>query len=274
MTHQWPKDITEWYDGTTGYMSIPFTWLLHKAKGVIRQRRFFVKKWVVGGPAVKLLPAYLRNYAEYGPDDPNVLQRVNPDATRTTVSCPRGCEFCGVQRICGPFRVLDDWPDRPIVCDDNLLAAPEEHKRMVIERLRSWPECDFNQGIDCRLLDKKTATLLATLKKPIIRLALDSDEERTPWSDAVERLRSAGVSKSRIRSYVLCGFTGGPAEDKERCLFAESFGVKPLPMWFHRLDAMEHNEVTAEQRAMGWTPRNRRQLFCWFYWHRTLDVRG
>ena len=68
--------------------------------------------------------------------------------------------------------------------------------------------------------------------------------------------------------------TNGPAEDRERCEFVESLGVKALPMWFHRLDAMRRNEVTEAQRAMGWTARKRRELMCWYYWHRTLDTRG
>jgi len=29
---QWPKGITEWIESSTLFMSIPFTWLLSKAK--------------------------------------------------------------------------------------------------------------------------------------------------------------------------------------------------------------------------------------------------
>ena len=270
----WPKDITIWQEGRTGYMSIPFTWLLPSAKARIRQSDFFIDRWIVGGPAVKLLPDYLAGLAEYGDDDSRVLQRVHPGATRTTRGCPRGCPFCGVRTICGQFQELTDWHDAPILCDDNLLAASREHVERVIRRLARWDGPDFNQGLDCRLLTPWHAELLAGLNKPLIRLALDRDRDRDAWATAFEILRMAGMVKSRIRSYVLCGFDGGPTEDRDRCEFVESFGVKASPMWFHPLDTLTLNPLTDRQRSLGWTHRKRRELMCWYYQHRTLDVRG
>lgn len=270
----WSKDITVWTEGRVGYMSIPFTWLLPRAKWMIRQGHLFVDSWIVGGPAVKLMPGYLHDYAEYGADDSSVVQRVNCDATRTTRGCLRDCEFCGVRRISGRFRELPDWPDRPMLIDDNLLAAGDDHFDRVISRLQHWPECDFNQGLDSRLLTNWHARRLATLRKPIIRLALDNDKDRAVWADAVDQLLTVGISKSRLRSYVLCAFNGGPEEDRDRCNYVERFGVKALPMWYHRLDCMRANEVTENQRAMGWNHQKRRELMCWYYWHRTLATRG
>lgn len=271
---KWPKGIVEWQEGTTGFLSVPFTWLLPAARKRIRQADLFVKRWVVGGPAVKLLPHYLAGEAEYGADDPTVLQRVHPRATRTTVGCPRGCTFCGVRTICGPFRELDDWPNMPILCDDNLLVASQPHLERVFARLSRWPECDFNQGLDCRLLTAWHAEQLARLNRPILRLALDHDRDREAWAAAFDRIRTAGIAKSRIRSYVLCGFDGGPDEDRARCEYVEGFGVKALPMWFHPLDALQLNPLTDRQQSLGWTHRKRRELMCWYYRHRTLEVRG
>ena len=270
----WPRTITEWQEGRTGYLSIPFTWLLPEAKQRILQRDMFVDRWVVGGPGVKLLPGCLADIADTGDEYPGVLQRVNPQATRTTAGCPNRCRFCGVRQISGEFRELTEWPDLPILCDDNLLGASPAHFDCAIDRLLAWPVCDFNQGLDARLLTAHHAARFAELRKPILRLALDHDRDRQSWADAVDRLRKAGVAKSRIRTYVLCGFDGGPDEDRARCEFVEAVGIKALPMWFHRLDAMRQNEVTDAQRAMGWTHRKRRELMCWYYWHRTLETRG
>lgn len=271
----WPKDITIWQEGRTGFMSIPFTWLLPRAKWLIRQGDLWVDRWIVGGPAVKLLPDYLRGLAEYGPDDPSVIQRVHPQATRTTAGCPRSCAFCGVRRICGEFRELDGWPNLPILIDDNLLAASPMHFIRVLAKLQhEWEGVDFNQGLDCRLLTAFHAKWLALLTKPTIRLALDHDSERQAWADALDRMLTAGIARSRIRSLVLCGFDGGPQEDRDRCEYVESFGVKALPMWYHRLDSMRQNEVTEEQRSLGWTHEKSRELMCWYYWHRTLETRG
>ncbi len=276
MRTDWPKDITEWHDGSTGYLSIPFTWLLPKVRRRILQPEMFTSRLIVGGPAVRLMPEFFAGL-------PNVvirrnmfgvLQRVNPDATRTTEGCVRRCKFCGVQRIEGDFRELSDWPDRPVLCDNNLLAASDPHFNRVIDRLIPHGWADFNQGLDARLLTTHHATRIAEIKKPIARLALDNDRDRDIWQDAVERFRTAGIAKSRIRSYVLCGFDGSPEQDRERCRFVESFGLKALPMWFHELDALTFNAVTDKQQVMGWTNRKRRELMTWYYFHRTLAVRG
>ena len=275
MPFYWPKSITEWHDDNTGYLSVPFTWLLPAVKAKVLQRHLYVDRWVVGGPAVKLLPNYLSGLdVQLGDDMPGVLQRINPQATRTTIGCIRRCGFCGVRTIEGNFRELPDWPDQPVVCDNNLLAASEGHFTRVMQRLRRHGWCDFNQGLDARLLTPFHATLIAAVGKPIIRLALDDDGDRKPWADAVDRLRTAGVAKSRIRSYVLCGYRGSPEEDKSRCEYVESMGSKALPMWFHALDALTANEVTPRQQSLGWTHRKRRELMCWYYWHRTLEARG
>jgi len=44
-------------------------------------------------------------------------------------------------------------------------------------------------------------------------------------------------------------------------------------MWFHRLDALAHNEVTPEQRELGWDDDSRKGIFQWFYQHRTSQGR-
>jgi hypothetical protein len=272
--HVWAAEITEWTDGDTGYLSIPFTWLLPAARRRVRQADMFVRRWIVGGPAVRLMPDYDLSPATIGGDMLGVLQRVNPRATRTTLGCCNHCSFCGVSRIEPEYLELYDWPDLPILCDNNLLGTRLAHVGRVMERLARWGWCDFNQGLDCRLLTSEHARMIAAIKKPIVRLALDNNNQRTAWADAWDRLRFAGIAKAAIRSYVLCGFRDDPDSAKARCEFVESFGAKALPMWFHALDAMQRNIVTPEQITNGWTRRKQRELMCWYYQHRTLDVRG
>ena len=251
-------------------MSIPFTWNLPDVASRLRQRSMFVDRWVVGGPAVKLMPEYLASIpcVTIGDQMPGVLQRVQPMATRTTVGCIRRCQFCGVKQIEPKFAELEDWPDLPVFCDNNVLAASDEHFAKVLDRVRHWKWCDFNQGLDARLLTDFHAKLLASVSGSIVRFALDNDSDREPWTHAVDRVRTAGVAKSRIRSYVLCGFSGDPDSDRERCEFVESFGLKALPMWYHRLDALTYNSVTDDQKAMGWTRKKQLKLFGWYYQHR------
>lgn len=271
MKTHWPKNITTWQDGRCGYMSIPFTWLLPMAQGIINQRDLFVDRWIVGGPAVQLMPNYLSG-ATVDDYEPGVLQRVNPLATRTTTGCPRRCGFCAIgqrQIDVDGFHELDSWPNLPILCDNNLLAASDGHFEVVLQLLRDkWDWCDFNQGLDARLLTAWHAEEIAKVKRPIVRLALDSDGDRDQWVHAVELLRSAGVAKRNIRSYVLCGFRGSPEDDWRRCEFAQNYVRFALPMWFHPLNAMSPNGVTADQAARGWNHEGRRQLMGWYYKHR------
>lgn len=262
--NDWPKDIVIWEDSEHSCMSIPFTWLLPRAKLYIES---FPGSWLVGGPAVSLMPKYLSSVATIGNNYAGVLHRINPEATRTTYGCPRGCPFCGVKTICGPFRVLNDWKPKPIVCDDNILAAGETHFAFVCAKLAALGWCDFNQGLDARLLTRFHADCIAEIKRPIVRLALDDDKTRDAWANAFEHLRSAGIAKRNIRSLVLCGFSGSCEEDWWRCEFVESFGVKASPMWFHNLNCLHYGEVTAKQESMGWSKEKQRQIMRWYYKH-------
>ena len=84
----------------------------------------------IGGPAVDLMPRYLEGCgAEIGGDYPGVLQRFNHLATRTSLGCPRKCNFCAVPKVAAararelsgkPVMPLPDWPDLPVIADDNL----------------------------------------------------------------------------------------------------------------------------------------------------------
>lgn len=272
MKTTWPKTIRTWRDHETGYMSVPFTWLLPQARTRLRQRDLFAKHWVVGGPAVQLMPDYLADCdVEVRDEMPGVLQIVNPYATRTTRGCSRRCSFCGVGRGLiepGGLRELDDWPDRPVVCDNNLLAASQLHFDRVIDRLIPWGWCDFNQGLDAALLTSYHARRIAEISRALVRLACDTDDERDVWAGAVGDLISAGVARRRIRTLVLIGLEGEPVDDWLRCRFVESFGLRPSPMWYHPLDAMQRDPLSDEQRARGWSDAKRREIMGFYYQHR------
>jgi hypothetical protein len=221
----------------------------------------------VGGPAVELMPDYLKG-TEVGHEMPGVLQRINPLATRTTTGCPCRCRFCGVPRIEGKFVELEEFHEGPIVCDNNFLASSPRHQERVVGMLRGFGWADFNQGLDASLVTRENAELIASIGKPIIRMALDSWEERESWSRAFELWREAGVPKKRIRSYVLIGFEAGPELAWDQCRWIERFGVKPLPMWYTPLNAMKENMVIEDQEAEGWSDYERRKIMQWFYKHK------
>lgn len=268
----WPKGPFYWEEDNYLYVSIPFTWSLPAVRERVQKKNLGLYEGVVvGGPALDLMPHYFDDlpYVAVGSSYPGVLQKVHPLATRTTVGCVRKCPFCGIGKgkiEGGPFRELYDWPDLPVLCDNNLLAASEKHFDRVIERIvRRWPWADFNQGLDARLLTSWHADRLASIKTPIIRLALDAMGVTTIWEKAYACLREAGIAKSNISSYCLIAFTDTPEDAWRRCDWIERHGVAPLPMWYHALDQMEWNTVTLDQQKLGWTKDLRTDIMGYYY---------
>jgi len=150
----WPKKAFYWIKDRILHVSIPFAWELPKVRQCFQQRSMFWDHALVGGPAVELIPDYFADFdfVSIGHEMPGMLQKINPLATKTTIGCINRCRFCAVPKIEGKFKELDDWPDLPIICDNNLLASSQPHFDRVIDRLKKHEWADFNQGLDARLL--------------------------------------------------------------------------------------------------------------------------
>ncbi len=269
----WPKKAITWQIGRTKYFTIPFTWELPRVRQMLIQRTMDYDNAIVGGPAIELIPEYFADIPNVaiGQSYPGILQMLNPLATRTTTGCIRPCRFCGIgQGLIEPggFRELIDWPDLPLITDNNLLAASQGHFDKVIDRLIPWGWADFNQGLDARLLTQYHADRFAGIQNPTIRLALDHKRDQGKWMIAYEKLRQAGIRNGDIRSYALIGFNSDPGEAWERCEWVNGLNITVLPMWYHSLDQLQKNIVTADQAALGWNDFERRRIMGWFYRHR------
>jgi len=270
----WPKTFTYWIENRTLYISAPFTWEIPKIKAWVRQRSILWDQVAIGGPAVELtkhqgpFDAMPWVQVKTGTYYPGVLQLVNPLATKTTTGCIRACPWCAVPKAEGRLIELEDWPDRPILIDNNLLAASQAHFDKVIDRLKVHGWADFNQGLDARLLTDYHAKRIAEIKRPIVRLALDCMAHSESWATAYDSLRRAGIAKRSIRSMALLGFGTDPAEAWARCNWIDSHGVRVTPCWYHPLDATAHNAITPDQAAMGWTDYERRKIMQWFFKHK------
>ena len=266
----WPKGPTQWQEGETLYISVPFTWNLPAVRYQLERPLWTYTRVRVGGPAVDLLPGYFDGlpHVESGGRMDGVLQRVNPAATRTTYGCTNQCRFCAVPKIEGGFMELRDWPDRPVLCDNNLLAASMQHFHRVMDRLDRHKESDANQGLDARLLNADHAERIGRNKGFMARLALDADSLRDQWQAAYDLLRHHGTAKRRIRTYALIGWRDTPDEAWGRCEWIEAHKIKALPMWHHNLHQLTKNIVRPDQEALGWNDYERRRIMQWFYRHK------
>lgn len=266
--YDWPRGPTSWIENHTKYISIPFTWNLPGIQEEIRQQPLFgeYNRIIVGGPAVYLMPDFFTGMDVWvGGESPGVIQRINPMATKTTTGCIRKCRYCAIPKIEGKLKELPDWPDLPVIMDNNILAASEDHFNKVLDRLVKWKGVDFNQGLDSRLLTNHHAQRFSELKSPIIRLAFDSGDGYDTWAEAMGKLTDAGVPIRDIRTYALVGYDTGPKEAWERCEIIAAYGIKASLGWFHTLDAMERNIVTKEQASLGWTDPERKKIMQFFY---------
>ena len=268
--YDWPKAPTRWMDGGTQYISVPFTWNLPALRAELQTPDLFGLSVVVGGPAVKLMPDYLRgldSVVVHTGDIDGVLQRVNPRATRTSFGCPNQCRFCAVPTVEGALRELAEWPQGHVICDNNLLACSMPHFHRVMDMADTFAGCDF-QGVDARLLTAEHAQRFARLRRPILRMAIDHTSQQKAWRRAFDLLCGAGVAKAGVRVYVLCGWRSTPVDAWQRCEYVEERGALATPLWFHPLDALEHNAILPVHRQYGWNACERDRIMQYYYQHR------
>lgn len=240
----WSKSFVEWEEKGVIFLSVPFTWELEKA--YIRAKELQEQGYRVraGGPAVDLMPHTMEDVAELG-GAVDALVHHNPNATFTSRGCIRKCPFCAVWRIEGTLRELKDWPVKPIVCDNNLLACSKKHFDDVIDKLKPLKGVDFNQGLDARLLTKHHADRLAELDC-LVRLAWDDINLGNKFMAAYEKLRKARIPKNRIRCYILIGFTDTPQDAWFRLRTLKNIGIMPNPMRYQPLNILKKNSYVGK----------------------------
>jgi len=234
----WSKTYIEWQDGDTVDVSVPFTWLLPKV--AVRCKELNGQRVTVGGPAISLMPDYLEGVS-IG-TDADALSRHNPDATFTTRGCIRHCEFCAVPKIEGEFRELTDWEPKPIVCDNNLLAASRRQFDIIIDRLKPIKGVDFNQGLDARLLSDHHVGRLKELDLAFVRLSWDHVNIESRVMSALNRLIDGGIPKKLLRVYVLVGFRDTPDDALYRCQQLKDTGILPNVQRYQPLDCLVKND--------------------------------
>ncbi len=266
--YNWSKGIVQWTIRDTLYISVVFSWDIPEAARIAEASK---KKVIMGGPAVvnnvDALPVgiHVPTRDSLSHTDFPVLAFHNPLATFTTRGCPNNCPFCAVPKIEGDLKELTDWETRPLISDNNLLAASEKHFDRVIDRLKSLPFVDFNQGLDASLFTSHHAERIAELKAVKVRFSLDTMADQGDVFNAVLRTRAEGMTD--IGVYVLIGYDDTPAKAREKLEWVRSLKIRPTPMRYQPLKCRTKNDYVAP----GWTEKELQDMVRYYSRLRWLE---
>ena len=130
--------------------------------------------------------------------------------TFTSRGCPRRCWFCSVWKRRPQATPIFPFSSGWNILDDNLLACPDWHVRMVFAMLANQGrQAEFTGGLEALSLSDYHVGLLADLKpRPNCFFAYDPGDPFETLRSAASRLIAAGFTacSHRLRCYVLIGY--------------------------------------------------------------------
>jgi hypothetical protein len=201
-----------------------------------------------------------------------------PDFTASIGFTARGCRFkcgfCSVPKREGAPRpvntITDIWRGEPHprhlhLLDNDFFGQSREQWETRITEIRdgNFKVC-FNQGINIRMIDDRSAAALASVRYhddsfKVRRLytAWDNVGHEAKFFRGIECLERAGIPSSHVMAYMLVGYD--PHETWERVMYRfdkmTALNIRPYPMIFQqqknmRLPLGGHN-ARLEQRTLG-----------------------
>ena len=168
-----------------------------------------------------------------------------------TRGCPNHCSWCIVPVKEGKIKPHADIEeflrhDKVVLMDNNVLAS--DHGIRQIEKIiKLKVKVDFNQGLDCRLIDKSMAKLLSKVKwlHPI-RLACDTMSQMVPIQNAVKLLRWYNATPKKYFIYCLIRDID---EAIERVMFLKGLYLDPFAQPYR--DFRKNIQPTPEQKRFA-----------------------
>lgn len=258
---EWRKSAVHWREGDTAFISVAFTWQLAGARRIAEYYRSLGCSVRAGGPGTFTRKQYLADLCEVGGSIPDAIARHNPMATRASYGCPVGCWFCIVPKMDGKtFTLLPDFTPRPVLCDDNLSALPEEFQHHIIGRYLDTgvPLLDANSGFEPRTFDRWTYRRWSVINKGPWRFGFDETTEGDHVARVFRLLRAKGVPPRRKQVYTMIGHEPF-AHCMERIKRVRMEGGEPYAQPFIKL-----NSLTKEPSVRhDWTPELLRQVQRW-----------
>jgi hypothetical protein len=254
----WSNGIAEWVENDTAFISVAFSWKLpeayqravwHKSNG-LRVR--------VGGGGAFYHKTYFDGVADYG-GRVDALVRHNPQATKASEGCPIGCYFCTVPHIEGKtFTLLPDFTPRPVLCDNNLSALPDDYQDYIIQKYidAGVPLLDANSGFEPRSFTDETYHRWKKINQGRWRFAFDELDEEDYSRNMADILRSEQAPMKKV--YVLIG-----NEPVDSCLYRINrvieWGCEPHVQPMMALNTLEKKPMI----KFDWTERKLKDMARW-----------
>jgi hypothetical protein len=203
---------------------------------------------------------------------------------KITVGCIRSCKFCAVPVLEPKFgmgyalksqleRINRSHGEKQnlVVMDNNILGVDGLENIFAeirdagfasgAKRGKRMRSVDFNQGLDCRLIEDRHADLLGSICAHPIRLAFDHDGVEKPYRAAIKRLADVGYRE--FTNYLLFNFVDKPESLYHRMAvnmdLNERLGlaITAFPMRFVPMD-----DVNKRHISNGWKWRYLRGMQC------------
>lgn len=204
---EWVKGVAHWRDFDTAYISVAFTWRLAEARRIAETYRAAGVDFVrVGGPGTFTQKKLCAEFAdEVGGSIPDAIARHNPMATRASYGCPVGCWFCIVPKMDGKtFTFIEDFPVRPVLCDDNLSALPPDYQQHIVNRYlkAGVPLLDANSGFEPATFDDAVFARWKPVLKGPWRFGYDESTEGENVTRAFRILKDVSPRKKQVYTMI------------------------------------------------------------------------
>lgn len=174
-----------------------------------------------------------------------------------TRGCPRGCDFCIVEKKEGKcsHKVADlneFWRGQKHIqlLDPNLLAC-SEWEDLLQQLIDSKARVNFNQGLDIRMMTDKKAEMLAQIPLDEIHFAWDRYEDKDYIQPKFLNFRKHSKVRAKdLQVYVLCGDRKKEVldTDLERIYWLRENGFAPYVMLYDKDNLPKGHELRKLQR--------------------------
>lgn len=177
------------------HVSVTFTWDRQEAERLADAWRQYYPVVKIGGPAV-----------DHGCNGFLPGRYVKPGVTFTSRGCNNDCPWCLVPEREGALVEYEDFTAGNIVNDNNLLQCRPRHLDQVFRMLRGQHLIHLSGGLESWRVTDDIADQVRGVAIRQLFLAADTHGSLKPLKVAVRRL--TGLSRQKLRCYVLLGFNG------------------------------------------------------------------